>query len=74
MEARADGFFRHDNDGLLEFLVSSLSSAMNISARLFPEAGGDLMSRYCSPRFCIRALLHRPHAQRVGRVELPSWA
>jgi hypothetical protein len=29
----------------------SLSSAMNISARLLPDAGGDLMSRYCSPRF-----------------------
>ncbi|MNY64453.1 hypothetical protein D3C86_2015720 [compost metagenome] len=29
----------------------SLSSATNISARLFPDAGGDLMSRYCSPRF-----------------------
>lgn len=30
---------------------SSLSSAMNIRARLLPEAGGDLMRRYCSPRF-----------------------
>lgn len=29
----------------------SLSSAMNMSARLLPDAGGDLMSRYCSPRF-----------------------
>ena len=29
----------------------SLSRAMNIRARLFPEAGGDLMMRYCSPRF-----------------------
>ncbi len=29
----------------------SLSSAMNISARLFPDAGGDLINRYCSPRF-----------------------
>jgi hypothetical protein len=29
----------------------SLSSATNISARLLPDAGGDLMSRYCSPRF-----------------------
>ena len=52
----------------------SLSSAMNISARLLPEAGGDLMSRYCSPRFCVGALLHRAHAERVARVELPSWA
>ena len=24
---------------------------MNINARLLPDAGGDLMSRYCSPRF-----------------------
>jgi hypothetical protein len=31
--------------------LCSLSSAMNISARLLPEAGGDLISRYCSPRF-----------------------
>ena len=30
--------------------LCSLSSAMNISARLLPEAGGDLRSRYCSPR------------------------
>ena len=30
---------------------ASLSSAMNMSARLFPEAGGDLIRRYCSPRF-----------------------
>ena len=35
----------------LSFWFASLSSAMNISARLLPEAGGDLMSRYCSPRF-----------------------
>src|SRR5699024_9479823 len=29
----------------------TLSNATNISARLFPDAGGDLISRYCSPRF-----------------------
>ncbi|WP_265286481.1 hypothetical protein [Verminephrobacter eiseniae] len=28
----------------------SLSSAMNINARDLPEAGGDLISKYCSPR------------------------
>src|SRR5690606_41196012 len=31
--------------------LCSLSSAINIRARLLPDAGGDLMSRYCSPRF-----------------------
>ena len=30
---------------------ASLSSAMNISARDLPDAGGDLISRYCSPRW-----------------------
>ena len=33
---------------------------MNISARLLPEAGGDLISRYCSPRFAhARACIGR---------------
>ena len=51
-EARADGLLRHDDDRLLASPdCASLSSAMNISARLLPEAGGDLISRYCSPRF-----------------------
>ena len=31
--------------------LANLSKAMNIRARLFPDAGGDLISRYCSPRF-----------------------
>ena len=44
----------------------SLSSAMNMSARLLPDAGGDLIRRYCSPRCLVGALLHRPHAERVG--------
>ena len=30
--------------------LASLSRAMNIRARLLPDAGGDLISRYCSPR------------------------
>ena len=30
--------------------LCSLSSAINISARDLPEAGGDLINRYCSPR------------------------
>src|SRR5690606_29714435 len=34
----------------LMFWLWSLSRAINISARLLPEAGGDLISRYCSPR------------------------
>jgi len=29
---------------------SILSSAMNINARDLPEAGGDLISKNCSPR------------------------
>ena len=49
----ADGLFGHDDDrlALMPLDCASLSSAINISARLFPEAGGDLISRYCSPRF-----------------------
>jgi hypothetical protein len=50
-KARADGLLWHHNERLLHPLVLSLSSAMNISARLLPEAGGDLMSKYGSPRF-----------------------
>ena len=43
--------FRIPNSGKVDrFWFRSLSSAMNISARLVPEAGGDLISRYCSPR------------------------
>jgi hypothetical protein len=58
----------------LSFWFASLSSAMNISARLFLETGGDLMSKYCSPRFCqARSCMGRmPRA--LPRVELPSWA
>jgi hypothetical protein len=30
--------------------LCNLSSAMNISARDLPDAGGDLINKYCSPR------------------------
>ena len=58
----------------LSLWFASLSSAMYISARLLPEAGGDLMSRYCSPRFCqTRSCIGRmPSA--FARVELPLCA
>ena len=35
----------------LIFWFWSLSKAININALLFPEAGGDLISKYCSPLF-----------------------
>ena len=46
--------------------LACLSSAMNISARLLPEAGGDLMSKILLAAFLVGALLHRPHAEGVG--------
>src|SRR5947208_14120401 len=58
----------------LIFWFANLSSATNMSALLLPDAGGDLISRYCSPRFCqTRSCIGRmPIA--FDLVELPSWA
>lgn len=50
------------------------SSAINTSARLLPEAGGDLMSRHCSPRFCQTRSCMGRMPNELERVELPSWA
>jgi len=47
------------------FWLCSSSRATIISARLFPEAGGDLISRYCSPPLLSHPLLRRPHSQRI---------
>ena len=33
-----------------KFWLCSLSKAINIKARDLPEAGGDLINKYCSPR------------------------
>src|SRR5690606_36444801 len=54
--------------------LASLSSAMNIRARLLPEAGGDLISRYCSPRLSkARSCIGRMPSS-LALVELPLRA
>ena len=52
VEARADGFFRHDDDGLFDPLILKLVERDEHERPAFAGGrGGDLMSRYCSPRF-----------------------
>src|SRR5690606_30879254 len=52
----------------------SLSNAMNMRARLLPEAGGDLISRYCSPRRSkTRSCIGRMPSS-LDLVDRPFWA
>ena len=56
------------------FWLMSLSSATNISARLLPDAGGLLISRYCSPRRSQTRSCIARMPMWFDLVELPSWA
>src|SRR5690606_20492556 len=56
------------------FWLCSLSSAMNISARDLPDAGGDLIRRYCSPRiaYARSCMVRMPSS--LDLVDAPVWA
>ena len=74
MEARADGSFRHHDDRLLEALIRQLVQRHEHQRPALARGRGRFDQQILLAALLPGALLHGAHAQRVGLVELPSWA
>ena len=74
VEARADGFFRHDDDRLLKPLILEFVERDEHERAALARRGRRLDKQVLLAALFVGALLHRPHAERVGLVELPFRA
>ena len=66
MEARADGFLRHDDDRLLEPLIVELVERDEHERAALARGGRRFDEKVLLAPLFIGAFLHRPHAKRVG--------
>ena len=66
MEARADGFLRHDDDRLAEALIVKLVEGDEHQRAAFARGGRRLDQQVLFAPLLVGTLLHRPHAERVG--------
>ena len=66
VEARADGFLRHDDDRLLKPLVVQLVERDEHERAALARRGRRLDEQVLLAPLLVGALLHRPHAERVG--------
>ena len=65
VEARADGFFRDDDDGLLELLVVQLFEGDEHERSALARGRGRFDEQVLLAAPLVGALLHGPHAHRV---------
>lgn len=66
VEARADGFLRHDDDRLSEPLIMELVEGDEHQGTALSRGGRRLDEKVLFAPFLVGPLLHRPHAKRVG--------
>ena len=66
MEAGADRFFRHDDDGLFDALIGQLVEGDEHQGAALARGGRGLDQKILLAALFEGALLHRPHAELVG--------